>query len=263
MNSIIPDPHTQQLRRECEILGAELALLFTEHDVLVNTILPNIIADYQVKVGALELDKFSLEIEIRRLKKQIALMQEALNHGRLPDMTEIHARLDALMQEWQQQFDRKMEQLEEAQYRLKNLGDTEFSAEIRKLYRELVLKLHPDITRRTDERDAMLLQRAMAAYRIGDVEELRALKLLVDSTGEVQLPTQSDELQKQKNLLKERIETMLLKIEEVKNGSVYQLSKKLESPEWLAEKHAELHASIHELEVLKNNLSATADSMKP
>jgi Skp family chaperone for outer membrane proteins len=262
-DSLIPDPYTQQLRRDCEILVAQLATLFTEHEVLTTTILPNILADYQMKLGAPELEKFTLQVEVRRLKKKIALMQEALNHGSQPEIAKIEERLETLFKEWQEQLHMQEQKLEEAQARLKNLGTEEFSAEIRTLYRELVRRLHPDITHRDNEREAMLLQRAMAAYRLSDVEELRALKLLLDSSGAVELSTQTDELLRQKELLQNRIETMLLKISEIKNGDVFNLAEKLESPEWLAGKRAELHTAIHEMELLKTNLLKIIHEMNP
>ena len=158
MNSLIPNPETEQLRRDCEILGAQLALLFTEHEVLVTDVLPHILADYQVKVGALEFEQFSLQVDIQRLKRKIALIQEALNHGNAPDISAIESRLDSIFKEWQEQIERQLEKLEEAHQRMKQTGDAAHTAEVRKLYRELVLKLHPDITRRTDDC-------SIAAYR--------------------------------------------------------------------------------------------------
>ncbi|MEI6514041.1 MAG: hypothetical protein WCO51_12335, partial [bacterium] len=78
-NSINVSPEFKQLSEECELLKEELAALFAEWEELTQVVIPNIEADYVVKIGTLQHELLQIQIDIQRTKREIDLIQAAIN----------------------------------------------------------------------------------------------------------------------------------------------------------------------------------------
>ena len=68
---IITHPDFDALKKYCELLRERLLRLILEKDELVNTIIPNIEAEYQLLIGYLTYEKFCLQTEINKSKRTI------------------------------------------------------------------------------------------------------------------------------------------------------------------------------------------------
>jgi hypothetical protein len=72
-------PQVQALLADCAALQDELARLIAEHDLLVTTVGPNLEAEYQAQIGRYELERFRVDLEVRRVRRTLELLQAAVN----------------------------------------------------------------------------------------------------------------------------------------------------------------------------------------
>ena len=137
-------PEIIKLQEDIAVLKKELGKVILEQDEMINTVKPNLEAEYQNKIGYKELERMETEITARRFKRQIELIQAAVNRQESIEEKEIENQLDDEFQEWYKKIEEEYRKMKEAECRLNCLMSDEENAEFTKLYRQLVFKLHPD-----------------------------------------------------------------------------------------------------------------------
>lgn len=88
--------------------------------------------------------------------------------------------LDSEFSQYRQKLDEMLGKMDRAvKYRTEHAQmSKKDSDELKKLYRGIMKKLHPDVNPDAGEKSAELLQRAMEAYKHGDTDTLRAIDIL-------------------------------------------------------------------------------------
>ncbi|MCX6908723.1 MAG: J domain-containing protein [Verrucomicrobia bacterium] len=234
-------PDIQRLTEENDLLREELTRLLTEADDLVNITKPHLLAQYQSKVGGWELKRLKAQCEAARLKRQIELVQAALNRGARPDLVAIERQLEKEFVEWQAKVAEAARQVAAAENYLKHLMSPEDDREFRKLYYALVKKLHPDPNPNLTENRKRLWHRVQSAYESGDLVELRALALLVEKEGPVAAaPGSLEKLQRDQATLQKQINEMLKRIERIESQPPLTLRKQLADEAWVAARRREM-----------------------
>lgn len=248
MNPLSLNPEWQKLADEIALLREELAKLLTETDNLMRIVKPNLLALYQTKIGTWELRLLEAKCALARLKRKIELAQARLNQGRKPDWTEIEGQLDLEFLQWQAELKETVARIEAAQSRLQHLLPAAETHELKKLYRALARKLHPDLNPRQGEDAGRLWLRVQDAYEAGDLEELKALALLADAFAEIPLPSAIEALQEQRPVLEKQIASKLAQIEQVQAQPPFTLRRQLQDEEWLTERRQQIKSQIEETE---------------
>lgn len=72
-------PSIVKLKEKIEVLKEEVSILFSQREILLKTVGPNLEAMYNVKIGKKEYELFCLECSIKRLKRKIEILQAASN----------------------------------------------------------------------------------------------------------------------------------------------------------------------------------------
>src|SRR5436305_2219976 len=110
-------PHREAiaLRAENEALREELAKLITDRDYLTTTVLPAIEAEYNLKIGGLEYEAFTLECRVRRARWRLELAQSYINRNERVPSASIESALDDEFSQWQSKIEEMRRGLEEAQ----------------------------------------------------------------------------------------------------------------------------------------------------
>lgn len=180
--SLQPHPESIALRGEIERFGETLTNLIVQRDYLQRSVLPNIAAEYTLKIGHLETRAFWLDCELRALKRRIELAQSALNAGDKPCYRCIEARITREFEEWRATIAEKQRQIRAArEYHEAPKMSAEKAKKLQTLYRSLAKKLHPDVSGEQTERARNLWQQTADAYRDGDVATLEALWLIIEN----------------------------------------------------------------------------------
>ncbi len=256
-DSIISSPQIEELKQHCGLLRDEVATLLAEHDHLIGTVGPNVVAIYATTIGVKEYEALSLDVEVRRLKATIEKVQAIENQGKMPNLEQIEAAVEDELQEWKAKVDKMLDEITASQKRLNNQMTGEESAELQKLYHSLAKKLHPDLNPGLTDKQKLLWQRVQHAYATGNLPEMRALSLLVDDIpDELDMPNQVEQLEKRCADLRAQVDSLLQKIADIKIQPPLSLKDKLDDPEWVEQQIAACKAKITMLSEQKNNLEA-------
>lgn len=181
MRNIIISPEYLKLIEEIEKLKENIVSLYEERDELAYHICRNIETDYMSKIGILEYKLFEWQCKILRLKRKIELYQRKINRQEIPDENEIEKELENEYKEYEEKLKQMSNELQNALQR-KNYGilSEENTKELKRIYRKLIKKLHPDLNKENSEKNKNLLLKVTRAYENGDIETLKNLEILTN-----------------------------------------------------------------------------------
>ena len=240
-------PEIIKLQEDISSLEKELGKVILEQDEMLNTVKPNLEAEYQKKIGYKELERMETEITARRFKRQIELIQAAVNRQESIEEKEIENQLDDEFQEWYKKIEEEYRKMKEAEDRLNCLMSDEENAEFTKLYRQLVFKLHPDLNQNQSKDEENLWHRVQLAYEGGDLEEMRSLAIILDAQHEtVELPSSKDVLKKRKQKLTEQIKKTINTMSELEQKFPFNIIGKIADNDWVSTKIEEIQKQINQ-----------------
>ena len=169
-------------------------------------------------------------------------------------MQEIDEQLDQEFAEWQKQAEEIYKQIKKAEYfaELPKLSVKE-SAELKKLYRQLAKKLHPDVNPDEWDEKKNFWLRIKEAYQNGDLQEMKTLALLANDFQE-QDPEIStmDKLRDGCNDLKKRVQELINQIAHVKSQFPFAIEEQLQDEEWVDKQKEEIDIQITEWQKTKS-----------
>ncbi len=132
-----------------------------------------ILVNYTREFGELLANTFESRIICIRLKKEIAWCQARLNRGEKIDVDAMKDAIDKTMAMYYDELAQMLARAKEAQ-KWKPLSPGK-ALEVKRIYRELAKKLHPDINPMTGQTPQLLelWNRIVLAYEASDLEYLR------------------------------------------------------------------------------------------
>lgn len=138
----------------------------------------SILLSYTQEFGELQVDIFSERIECIRLKKMIHCCQAAINCGKQIDFPVIKNQLTHEMALYQAELESMLSQNQRAsEAKTVSIEDIE---RVKKVYRRLAKKLHPDINPKTTEIPELmdLWNRIVLAYKNLNPKEITELEVM-------------------------------------------------------------------------------------
>lgn len=200
---------------EYEKLKDYLSNLIYEYEDLINHICPNIEMEYLLKFGIYEYELYKKELELNKLKFKLKLLQTEINHQNDIDLNEINKKVLDKYKEYEKNLKNSMNELENIIKHKDNYFelDEEDEKELKRIYKILIKKLHPDLNIHQEDFKKELFIKVTNAYKNGDLEELKALYAM--------LPDEDIEEKSSLNELKELIHSFEKKIEKIKSDYPY------------------------------------------
>jgi predicted nucleic acid-binding Zn-ribbon protein len=257
-------PDIQRLTDANDLLRTELAALLTQAHDLTHTVRPNLLAFYQSKLGAWELEKLKAQFRVARLKRTIELVQAALNRGGKPDMIQIEAQVQEEQVLWEKKIQEAAAKLQQAEERLSHLLSDEHNAELKKLYHQLVKQLHPDLNPDQDHGTRQMWQQVQEAYDMGDLEKLRALSLLLHEPPKpADTPDALEKLQTEHAMLEKRIAELKQKITALESQPPFTLREDLDNEVWISMRRTALEKETEPLQAQAAALEKHLESLVP
>jgi len=238
---------TQQAALHKE-LRDEFATLLVDRDTLVHTVKTNIETDYQLKIGGKQYALFMRRIESLRLKRKLEILQAAVNRGEMLEDCNIEDQLDKEFAEWQRQANDLLARIEQAEFNANlPLHTAEGTAELKKLYRALAKKIHPDLNPGQSIDHANLWLRVVDAYSKGNLQELRILTLMAeDFRDESPSMNTLEKLKQNCQRLRDGIMALINQLAQIKAQFPFPIAEQLKDEAWVLEQNREMDGMIIE-----------------
>lgn len=166
----------QWLQREVTAARCALLTAYEQRDRLKYLEGPRLERDYMDKVGTYEETVIREEIECELLQRKQQLIQTALNRREQIDEAAIDAEIDRCRQQMLQEAVGAAAPQEYAEL------SGEQSDALQELYRDIVRDFHPQLHPELTEAQRQLFQKALEAYRRRDLEALRLVHEMLEST---------------------------------------------------------------------------------
>ena len=260
---VIVFPDFEKLKSEVEKLRTELSMLLLERDELQFVICKNIETAYMLSLGSIEYKAYEAQCAALRLKRKIELIQVKKNRQEKIIISAIEETLDNEFAEYQQQLDERIDKMNNALERSRSevLTDEEHK-ELKKLYRQIVKSLHPDINPDVSSAQITLFENAVNAYKNGDLPTLRIIGSMV---GGDSLPEQHTDamaqLAEEKKRLQSAVESVRDSIEKIKSEYPYTLKDIIDDEEKTEQKRLELEKILEQYNELISVYTARIDEM--
>ncbi len=186
---------------------------------------------------------FKTKVSCIRKKKTIGYCQAAINKGNTIDQSELYARIEAEMKEYNEQLQRMIED-NEAAHNSETISKGEL-AKIKHLYHKLVKLLHPDINPKTDEIPELkrLWHMIVVSYQANSLKDLEDAEILVKRALE---SNNLAEMEIEIPNLSEKIEAVREEIYKIKETDPYQYKYLLADDQAVKEKKESLQAELKE-----------------
>lgn len=238
-------PEFEKQLKELDLLKAEYANQWNKRQVLLDWGKPQLEALYYARIGELQVQLLQWQAETYAAKRKLEMMQAALNRNEEINLPFIELVIEMEIKEQIEKIENEVQKLASAKHLLAHLDSPERSHELRKIFREMAKELHPDINPDLPESGRHLWNAAMLAYESGDLESLRALRLLVSEVKNNHQPfTDDTTLQNQISLLKEGIALLLQEIENIRAEFPFTIEKQLSNDEWVQEQRKTIQEQI-------------------
>ncbi|WP_297983964.1 hypothetical protein [uncultured Chryseobacterium sp.] len=208
---------------------------------------------YATKIGKFEIELLELKIELKALKKKIQLAHQEINLGKYPNFEEIDERVNEMTKEAYREIVEEKDKLAFGKAVLSNLGSPEDSMELRKIYRNIAKKLHPDINPHLSKQQKEIWQLFQNAYKNGDLDKMKALEIVYQDDLK-NTENNTDELSIENILLQTAMLTQGIKeLEEQKklleSEFPFKIAEEIRDEEWVKEQQDRLQREIDEFKL--------------
>lgn len=246
-----------------DALKEELTKLYSDKEDLQNTVKLNLELDYQLKIGRKQYELMMVRIKALRLKRKAELLQSAINRQVKCSNAVVEAQLDLEFEKWNREAKEFYEDLKfaEAYTGLEKMtsGDV---LEMKKIYRELAKKFHPDLNPDWQEQARHFWQRIVEAYGNNDLKELKTLELISrDFEKEEKVLSTMELLRKDCENLKEKIKEMINNIAHVKKGFPFNIEENLQDDKWVEEQNQLIEEQVSEWQGSKKIFEARVEDL--
>ncbi len=244
-----------------------LSLVARMEDIVLQRI-PQIRADYALKIGCWDQALLEAKLAAQRARRRLQLAQAQVNRGEMPHMDDIEEQLDIELSAWVTKAEQARLAYEQALAYLANTTPMSMqdAGELKRGYRILVKRLHPDVRAGEGEGRAALFLLAQAAYRNGDVAALHSLEVAtrhlepseddLEATDDVGLLGQELELARiEADVMRERLCVL-------EDGEEMRLARLLADPDWVTKRTAELRRAVEEWERVRRECDRRLQEIK-
>ncbi|MDU0939257.1 MAG: hypothetical protein E7A81_03125 [Clostridiales bacterium] len=252
---IIVSPNFHSLDVELTDLRSELMGLVLERNDLMFRKTRELEDLYMIKLGFLEYELSALQCKILRIKFKLDLIQIRMDFKEPIDLSEIDYQMEIQYEQLEKRQKEWKEQIEEAKARS---GTSELSLEesleLRRVYRNIMKILHPDICSNSSAEHLQLFQSVIDAYKSEDLDSLKIIAATLDSleadAGNFNYGKAGEDLltsmKNKKEELRTKCKDVKKKIRSIRSEFPFNQEKLLMNPERLRNKQNKIKQSIKE-----------------
>ncbi len=280
----------ERLLEEISELKALIITLTAERDELKYHICRDLAAEYNTRIGILELQALTAKLQVLELKRTIEIIQAAINRQERKSEKKARQQAREEYRQFEEDLNRKAEEAkntdrykedaskkeeewqQEQAERARNEGSEDRTEryksrtdEMKALYRKIVKAFHPDMNPDQTDEEKALFQEAVDAYNNGDLDKLREIAAMIDEGNIGKDITDSPkDIARLKEIiegLKHRVEMLREEIESIKTSFPYTMKEFLADEDAVYERQKELTELISEYAKQARELEERLTSM--
>lgn len=244
-------PEFEKVKADLQAARENYTALVEEYSLLVGVVEKNLETEYMLKLGKKEHELFSCQVEILRLKREISLFQSARNQGGSISEEKVKKIIECEFAEYKKQLE---EQCEKLQIAWKHFSAEKWTSEeckvFKKLYHDIVRKLHPDLNPDLPDGAKILWDRIQTAYRTNDWDELFLLADMADEllTGKIDYVETIDSLtalHEELEKIRQKTADLAEQIADTRKRAPFSCEELLKDPCAVSKKRQELDDEIN------------------
>ena len=247
MSTICLTETSKHKRNRIAILRQKLAELFEKRENMVSFEKDALTTAYTMLIGKLLYEEFSLNVHLSKLKRTSELLQAKRNRGEQVIIEDIQRQVEQEFAEFQAKLEEQKRELQAAQQWLTNpVLDEAETAELKSIYRLLVKRLHPDWNPDLTEQEREMFVRAQTAYKMGDLQELRNILLVLEKAkpdDELNL----EDTDKQIESLEKSLEDLQAKIDQLNKQFPFTYRERINNEDWVKKEQEKIKRNIDAL----------------
>lgn len=258
--------HTrEELEQQTDLLKEEYIKLLNDKDVLLNWGKPQLEALYATRIGIYLVEQLQMQLHIKALKRKIEMVQSAINREMDVDINAIELQVAQELIEAEFKIMQETGKIELAKDLLSHLDTPERSAELRKLYKQMAKRLHPDVNPELTDEQIQLWHLIKEAYENGDLEKIKALQVVYEkelNAAALNTQQQTDEaLSLQLATLKEGIRVLQEQLLQIRSEFPFTIEKQIKDDEWVALETTKMKEEIKQLMLYEEELTLQYQNM--
>ncbi len=243
MDSLAFTPEHLAALQRYETLLEQLPISEEEKEQLINHLLPILHARYLSLVGESKLGLLNIQLEAFVIRRKVEMARAAIHRGSAVLIEVIETLIAAEAKEQREKIEHEARRLQDALLiRKMEVLDEKEAAELKKLFRELARRLHPDINPNLSDSQRHLWTQVCDAYQRGDLAKLKVLMIQVDAHVDTldasKVGVNYLELIERVKSLQAVLDANTKQIEQVKNSFPYTIRELMEDENWVASQNA-------------------------
>jgi len=237
------------LQKDIDALRAELSALIIKRDELKYIECKNIEMQYMLVLGDLEYRLYEADCALCRERRKLEMIQAKLNRREIIVLGQVEKALDQEFEEYRKKLELQIAKMNRAIERKNAKAMTEAETkEFKKMYREIVKTLHPDMNPNITPEQIQLFHNAVKAYENGDMASLR---IISETVTDPSLKPYADgsiaALEKERDRLQECVDLINEMIVDIKKSYPYILKEIIEDPEKISTRKEEYTDSLAQI----------------
>ncbi len=235
-SELVTHPEVERCREQVQALQREVSRLLAELTELTEVQGPTLLNRYQVALGPWELAALEAEVAYRRQLRAVEMARALRVRGQVPKRGPIEAALDEELRAWNDRVREAVSEVERARRweASEGLSAADYAA-LKKLYRALVRRLHPDLNGSLTPQEQLLWHRVQEAYVAFDLESLRDLSTILGSGGgAATVSSVLEDVERERKRLQDRLEALLAELARRRQEAPFDLEPLLDDPAWVA-----------------------------
>lgn len=230
-------PEFDKLYAENGLMRAQLAVLLEEHEYDTRFMMPAVKNSYLIQVGALRAELLAVQIEIRKVRRRIALTKEGAS--------DISRRVADEFRQWDDRLRYEWSEIENAKAMFSFMGHGEDMEEIRTIYRSLSRKMSPEVNAGQSEEAYAFWPSIKTAYITSDIFQLKALAMMAeDYPDSYDMPNDIGAMRRENEALKAKIAAAEEMLKELRKNPAFEWKRLLDDPDALRAEQAKLRDEI-------------------
>lgn len=255
----------EELLSQFDILRTEYIKLLNDKDVLLQWGKPQLEALYATKIGVHQVNRLHIQLHIQALKRKLEIVRSAIARNLQVDVNAIELLVAEELAEAEKQIMQQVVEIEKGKELLTHLESPERSAELRKIFKELAKQLHPDVNPELSAEQVKLWHLAKSAYEAGDVEKLKALKVVYEKellkADDLLAKLSEKDIELRSQVLSQGIRLLNNEIAQIKSSFPFDMEDHIKDEEWVREEVTKIEKEIKELRSFEGELILEFESL--